>query len=404
MPLPLLESLPFELDQFTLLERLATGGMADVYLAVDRATPRSGFAGPSGAPSAGQRWVAIKRIRADLASHREFNDFFMTEGRLTLACHHPHLPAAFHLGHAAGRPYLALEYIGGPTVLALSRAATRRRRPIAVPAVLAIGLAAARALDHLHTLRDLDGRPLEVIHRDVTPQNLLVAPGGVVKLIDMGVARTNFQAHRTEAGVIKGKYAYIAPEQLDKRATIDQRADIFSLGAVMHELFTGQPLFHGASDLDTTERVKSAPIPHPSAVRAEVPQAIAEVVMGALARDPDKRWPSAASMVDALERAAESAGAWPWTGRLVREVTSLVGTWRQPALVDGGVVWREGTPPPPATEELEDQVTPVIEVRNEAGAWEVPNVPADPQLKYFLSAGAVEKPWQGTDSTKVGKA
>lgn len=391
MSLPLLESLPFELDQFTLLERLATGGMADVYLAVDRggATPR---------------WVAVKRIRADLAGHREFHDFFMTEGRLTLACHHPHLPTAFHLGVAAGRPYLALEYIGGPTVLAMSRAATRRRRPIAVPAALAIGLAAARALDHLHNLRDLDGRSLDVIHRDVTPQNLLVAPGGVVKLIDMGVARTTFQAHRTEAGVIKGKYAYIAPEQLDKKVTIDQRADLFSLGAVMHELLTGQPLFHGASDLDTTERVKAGPIPHPSAIRPEVPPEISEVVLGALARDPDKRWPSAASMVDALERAAESAGAWPWSGRLAREVTALVGTPRQPAMVEGGVVWREGAPPSAPSEDLEDQITPVIEVRSEAGAWEVTRVPSDPQLSYFLNAGAVEKPWQGSDSTKVGKA
>jgi eukaryotic-like serine/threonine-protein kinase len=389
--LPLLESLPFELDQFTLLERLATGGMADVYLAVDRGT-------------ATPRWVAIKRIRADLAQHREFMDYFVIEGRLTLACHHPHLPTAFHLGHAAGRPYLAIEYIGGPTVLQLSRAATRRRRPIAVSAVLAIGLAAARALDHLHNLKDLDGRSLDVIHRDVTPQNLLVAPGGVVKLIDMGVARTTYQAHRTEAGVIKGKYAYIAPEQLDKRATIDQRADLFSLGAVMHELLTGQPLFHGASDLDTTERVKSATIPHPSSMRAEVPREIGDVVMSALARDRDKRWPSAASMVDALERAAEGSSTWPWLGRLAREVAGLVGTPRMPVLVDGGIVWREGTMPPPSADDLEDSVTPVIEVRNEAGAWEVPNVPADPQLSYFLSAGAVEKPWQGSDSTKVGKA
>jgi serine/threonine protein kinase len=397
MPLPLLESLPFELDQYTLLERLATGGMADVYLA-----------------SGEGRLVAIKRIRADLAARREFTDFFMTEGRLTLACRHPNLPTAYHLGRqssAAGRPYLVLEYIGGPTVLSLSRAAMRRRRAIAVPAVLAIGLAAARALAHLHDLRDPDDRPLDVIHRDVTPQNLIVAPGGVVKLIDLGIARASVQEHKTAAGVIKGKYAYIAPEQLDRRITLDQRADLFSLGAVMHELLVGQPLFHGASDLDTTERVKSAPIPHPSAMRPDVPAEVSEVVMAALARDPDKRWPSAASMVDALERAAESSGTWPWSGRLEREVTLLVGTPRRPVLVDGGVVWRDGTPPPPPSEDLEDQVTPVIEVRNEAGAWEVPNrpsvppsVPNDPQLSYFLSAGAVDKPWQGTDSTKVGKA
>ncbi len=391
MSLPLLETLPFELDQFMLLERLATGGMADVYLAVDReaATPR---------------WVAIKRIRADLAAHREFLDFFVIEGRLSLACHHPHLPTAYHLGHASGRPYLALEYIAGPTVLALFRAAARRRRPIAVPAALTIAVAAARALDHLHGLRDLGGRALDVVHRDVTPQNLLVGPDGVVKLIDFGVARTNFQAHRTEAGVIKGKYAYIAPEQLDRKRQIDQRADLFSLGVVMHELLTGHPLFHGASDLDTTERVKAAPIPHPSVVRAEVPAEIAEVVLGALARDPDKRWPSAASLVDALERAAESAGVWLWPGRLAREVVNLVGTPRTPTLRDGTVVWRDGVAPAAIGDDDgdgDDAVTPVVEVRNEAGGWEAPKVPADPQLSYFLSAGAVDKPWQGSDSTDV---
>ncbi len=391
MPLPLLESLPFDLDQFTLLERLATGGMADVYLAIDR-----GVATP--------RWVAIKRVRADLAEQREFLDFFAAEGRLSLACHHPHLPTAFHLGHAAGRPYLALEYIAGPTVLALSRAATRRRRPLAVPAAIAIGLAAARALEHLHGLRDLDGTSLEVIHRDVTPQNLLVAPGGVVKLIDLGVARTASQHHQTEAGVIKGKYAYIAPEVLDRGRTIDQRADLFSLGVVMHEMLTGQPLFHGASDLATTERVKSAPIPNPSSVRPDVAPEIADVVLTALTRDPDRRWQSATAMIDALEHAAETAGAWPWQGRLAREVAGLIGTPRLPVLVGGAVHWRDGAPPTPPPPSADEEVTPVIEVRGEAGAWEPPvQVPSDPQLSYFLNAGAVEKPWQGSDSTDVTK-
>ncbi len=394
--LPLLESLPFELDQFTLLERLATGGMADVYLAIEHGTDDH----PAGASP---RWVAVKRIRADLVEHREFVEYFMIEGRLSLACHHPHLPTAFHLGHAADRPYLALEYIAGPTVLALCRAATRRRDPIAVPAVLAIGLAAARALDHLHGLTDLDGRALEVIHRDVTPQNLLVAPGGVVKLIDFGVARTTFQSHRTEVGVIKGKYAYIAPEQLDRNRTVDQRADLFSLGVVIHELLTGQPLFHGASDLDTTERVKAAPIPNPTSMRADVPAEISEVVLTALARDPDQRWPSAASLVDALERAAESTATWPWPARLAREVANLVGTPRLPVLAGGQVTWRAEIAPPIGPERDDDDVTPVIEVRNQAGRWEAPNVPADPQLSYFLNAGAVENPWQGSDSTDVTK-
>ncbi len=390
MPLPHLETLPHELDQYTLLERLASGGMADVFLAVDRG-PRA------------PRWVAIKRIRADLATHREYVGFFETEARLSLACHHPNLPTAFQCGQAGGRPYLALEYIAGPTVLGLARAATRRRRPLAVPAVLAIALGAARALEHLHGLTGPDGQPLDVVHRDVTPHNLLVAPGGVVKLIDFGVARTAVQAHRTEVGVIKGKYAYIAPELLDRHRLVDQRADLFSLGVVLHELLTGQPLFHGASDLDTTERVRAAPIAAPTSIRPEVPEAVASVIMTALARDPDRRWPSAATLVDALERAAEQAGVWPWQGRLAREVAQLVGGPRRPLLRDGHLRWEPAAPPAASPDADDDTVTPVIEVRNEAGTWEAPSVPADPQLSYFLSAGAVEQPWQGNDSTGVGE-
>ena len=389
---PLVETFPVELERFTLLERLATGGMADVYLAVEH--DRLG----------GPRWRAVKRVRADLLDHPEFLDYFLTEGRVSLACNHPNLPIAYQLGRGGGRPYLALEYIPGPTVLTAQRAANRKRRRLAVPAVLVIAMGAARALEHLHGLRDVAGTPLGVIHRDVTPQNLLIAPGGVVKLIDFGVARASLQTHRTQVGVIKGKYAYIAPEQLDRERAIDQRADLFSWGTVVHELLTGEPLFHGPSDLGTCERVKARPIPDPAALRAEVPPALAEVVMTALARDPDRRWPSATALVDALERAAEQAQLWPWPSRLAREITALCGPPRTPLLHDGRVAWTQAAPPPPA-EVSDDAVTPVIEVRGEAGAWEAePRVAGDPQLSYFLQAGAVEQPWQGGDSTDVSQS
>jgi len=390
-PTPLVETFPVALDQYTLLERLATGGMADVYLAIERHH------------AGGLRWIAVKRVRGDLVDHPEFLEYFATEGRVSLACRHPHLPTAYHLGRSGRRPYLALEYIPGPTVLSAQRAASRRRRPIAVPAVVAIAMAAARALEHLHGLTDVSGQPLRVIHRDVTPQNLLIGPGGVVKLIDFGVARAAVQTHRTQVGVIKGKYAYIAPEQLDRERVVDQRADLFSLGTVIHELLTLEPLFHGPSDLATTERVRTAPIPDPSRINPDVPPAIAEVILTALARDPDRRWPSASALVEALERAVEQAGLWPWPSRLAREVAALCGPPRLPALTGDTVTWSASLPPP-SPDDGDDAVTPVIEVRSDGGGWELePRVAADPQLSYFLQAGAVDKPWQGGDSTDVSE-
>lgn len=386
----IVEELPLALDRFRLVERIATGGMADVFLAVERS------------PLGGPRFVAVKRIRLDLIDQPEFIEYFLTEGRISLACQHPSLPYAYFLGTAGGRPYLALEYIPGTSLLALLRAAMRTYRALAIPAAVGIALALARALDHLHRLADVDGRPLDVIHRDVTPQNVLLTPDGRVKLIDFGVARASLQTHRTQAGVVKGKYAYVAPEQLERGRQVDQRVDLFSWGVLVHEMLVGEPLFHGKSDLDTCTRVQRQPIPDPSHRRPEVPAAIAEVVMGALARDPDARWPSGASLADALERAAEQSGLWPSATRVAREVHTLVGGGRLPYLQGDTVQWRDAPAPPRVEPEAEDDdVTPVLEARGEDGVWS-PARPGDPQLGYFLQAGAVVEAWQGGDSTDVG--
>lgn len=391
----IVEELPLDLDRFRLLERIATGGMADVFLAVERS------------PLGGPRFVAVKRIRQDLIVQPEFIEYFLTEGRISLACRHPNLPQAYFLGTAGGRPYLALEYIPGPSLLAVLRAATRQRRAVSVHAAVGIGLALARALDHLHRLTDIDGRPLDVIHRDVTPQNVLLTPDGRVKLIDFGVARAALQTHRTQAGVVKGKYAYIAPEQLERGRRPDQRVDLFSWGVLLHEILVGEPLFHGTSDLDTCTRVQRQPIADPARRRPEVPPAIAEVVMTALARNPELRWPSGAALADALERAAEQSGLWPSASRIAREVSVLVGGARTPILQGDAVTWSDPLTVP-VDGPHDEEVTPVLEARGEAGPWAPVVAPpalarvSDPQLGYFLQAGAVIEQWQGGDSTDVG--
>ncbi len=385
-----LERLPRDLDRFRLLERIATGGMAEVYLALERSM------------LGGDRWVAIKRVRADLCDQPEFIEYFVTEGRISLRCDHPNLPRAYHIGSAGGRPYLALEYIPGVSLLTLFRAALRQRRPVGLVAAMTIGVAVARALDHLHRLTDVDGRSLDVIHRDVTPQNVLLTPDGRCVLIDFGVARAALQTHRTQAGVVKGKYAYVAPEQLERGRKVDQRVDLFSWGVLMHELVVGEPLFHGTSDLDTCDRVQRQPIGAPTTRRPELPTAIADIIMTALAREPDQRWANGAVLADALEDAAVEAGLWPTARALAREVHALVGKLRTPVYAGDAVAWRDCAPPPEPPIDDDDDVTPVIETRGADGPWAPVAVERDPQLGYFLTAGAVVEAWQGGDSTDVG--
>ncbi|HTJ43359.1 MAG TPA: serine/threonine-protein kinase [Kofleriaceae bacterium] len=393
------ESLPARWGGYLLLERLATGGMAEVYLAIDESA------------LGGRRFVVVKRVREDYGADPEYAQFFLTEGRVSLLCHHPNLPFAYELGEADGRAFLVLEYLRGHAVLQVLRAVATAGRGVGIASAAALGIGIARALEHLHALTDVDGTPLHVIHRDVSPHNVIVAPGGVVKLIDLGIARAAIQSHRTETGVVKGKYAYMAPEQLGLAAQLDGRADLFSLGAMMHELLVGRALFQGSSDLDTCERVRNAPIPHPQTVRDDVPRAIADVVMTALERDPDRRWPSAGAFADALEAAAVRANAWPSEAGLWSEVVSLCGPPARPEIEQGVLAWkdrrlpsprlspraqREGTvmEASPPIEEIEDQPSePVDDPDAPKAPLIVPETPRprDPALSYYLHVGAVKE-------------
>ena len=380
------EALPVRWGGYLLLKRLATGGMAEVYLAVEAP------------PLGGQRFVVVKRVRDDYDDDPEFAQYFLTEGRISLKCHHPNLPAAHHLGEADGRAFLVLEFLEGHSGMQLLRALAAARRGLDVGAAVAIGLGVARALEHLHALADLDGTPLAVIHRDVSPHNIVVTSGGGVKLIDLGIARASLQTHHTETGVVKGKYAYMAPEQLDSSARVDARADLFALGAVLHELLVGRALFQGASDLDTCDRVRAAPIPDPCDTRPDLPRAIADVVLRALARDPDVRWASAADLARALDDAAAATGVWPGANRLWTEVGGLLGPAPRPELEDGGtLVWRDAPARAPrvyprASGEgtVMEVITPEPTERSSPPEGAQPEPRRDPSLAYYLHVGAVD--------------
>ena len=214
--------------------------------------------------------------------------------------HHPNVIQAYDFGESDGTLFLVLEYVDGPslaeTVSVLNEAG--RQMPVGVACQIAHDV--CRALDHVHNLLDADGAPLNVVHRDVTPSNVLLTATGTAKLLDFGVAKYRASQARLQVGTIKGKPAYLAPETLDQR-DIDRRTDIFSLGIVLHELLTLQPLFEGDNHQITFYRVLNMEIPAPSAVRPEIPPELDRIVLKALERDRDKRYQTAQDMARDLD-------------------------------------------------------------------------------------------------------
>ncbi|MBT8492429.1 MAG: serine/threonine protein kinase [Deltaproteobacteria bacterium] len=281
---------PRSFGRFQLLERVAVGGMAEIFLAAERQS------------YGGWRFVTIKRIRPD-CNHPDYHDFFMTEARVSLQCSHPNIPQVYEVGESEGQLYLAMEYIRGHTLLSFLQSINKDRQATPVPVAVTIAFSVAAALEHVHELRSPEGHTLEVIHRDVTPQNVMVSAAGAVKLIDFGIVRSAIQIHETQAGVVKGKFGYMAPETIASPRDTDPRADLFALGVMMHEMLSGRPLFRGHNEADTMERVRRLPIPDLTHLRADIPPEITAVVERLLARDPDHRYQSATHLLGALEAA-----------------------------------------------------------------------------------------------------
>jgi serine/threonine protein kinase len=277
-----------KMGRYELLHPLGIGGMAEVFKA--RALGPGGFA----------RDVVIKRILPAHGDDPEFIRMFVDEAKLLGLFHHPNIVDVYDFGEDDGVLFLALEYVEGPSLSRILRTlrASNRKTPPAIVAYVAREV--CRALDHVHRLRDRDGRPLDAIHRDVTPSNVIVTGAGGVKLLDFGVSTFKDAVQITKAGTVKGKPAYLAPEQLEGKP-IDGRVDLFALGIVMHEMLSLQHLFAGDSDLGTVKKIMELQIASPSATREDVPTALGDIVMRALERDRDRRFASAAEMARALD-------------------------------------------------------------------------------------------------------
>jgi serine/threonine-protein kinase len=331
---------PQRFGKYLLLRRVAVGGMAEIFLAVEQS------------PHGSHRFVTIKRIKADFDRDDEYVQFFLTEGRVSLKCAHPNLPQAFEMGAVDGSPYLALEYIHGHTLLDVVRAGVKTDRPLSIETAVHVGVCVAAALEHAHGLRDLDGQSLCVVHRDVTPQNVMLAVSGTVKLIDFGIVRSSVQTHRTASGVVKGKFSYMAPESLSGGREFDHRADLFALGIVLHETLTGRSLFRGVTDNDTLRRVRTMPVPDVTRMRPDTPPGLAGLIARALERDPDRRFQTATDFLHELEEVAAAANIHRSVTRLRDEVQDLCGDPAFPSLTEAErALLEQSSParvPPPA--------------------------------------------------------
>src|SRR5262245_32976362 len=279
------------LGRYELLLPIAQGGMASVWAA--RLKGSRGF----------QKMVAIKTMLPGLVDDPEFERMFLDEASLASQVHHPHVIEIHDLGEAERVLYIVMEWIDGePLSVILKYAASRGGIPL--PIAVHMAIQACRGLHAAHELRDDSGSIVGLVHRDVSPQNVLVTYDGVVKVVDFGVAKaTNRASGETRAGQLKGKIAYMAPEQL-RGDRIDRRADVFAMGILLYMMSTGRHPFRGDDEPYTIKQISSdEPAVPPTTLIANYPPALEQVVMQALAKDPAKRYPTANDVVVALSRA-----------------------------------------------------------------------------------------------------
>ena len=300
---------PQRIGRYDLVAEIASGGMATVFLA--NLSGVGGF----------RRFVAIKRLHPHLAKEQEFVEMFLDEARLAAGIHHPHVVPILEVGASERGYYLVMEYIEGDTLARLlARAATSGERlPAQIGNRIVVDMLAG--LHAAHELKDEQGNPTELVHRDVSPQNILVGVDGNTRITDFGVARAASRLSATRAGQLKGKIAYMAPEQAVGDPTVDRRADVFSAAIVLWEVLAARRLFKAENEAATLARVISEPIPDILDVNPEIDPRVAAVVMKALEREREARYPTCLEFADDLEEAARASGVLSTP----REVATYVG-------------------------------------------------------------------------------
>lgn len=276
-------------DRYTITERLDHGGMAEVFRGV--AESMEGF----------KKSVAIKRILPNLTKNQKFVSMFLDEARLSLFLQHANIVQVFDISKTPDNAYfLVMEYVDGCNLKALIERQRQKGRRIDVGHSVYIMIECCKALQYAHSLEHPEtNEPLGIVHRDISPPNILLSKNGEVKLVDFGLAKASSQIESTDPGVVKGKFSYLSPEAA-KGDPVDHRADVFAVGIILWELFAGRRLFYGETDYQTVELVRQARVPPIGTYNPEIDPELEQVVRKALAREPSDRYQNAADLGDAL--------------------------------------------------------------------------------------------------------
>lgn len=303
---------PVRIGRYDVLERLAIGGMAEVFLAVEQGT--HGL----------QRLVVVKRILPHLLQHEQMVRMFVQEARLAARISHPNVVQILELGEDDGQPYIAMEYVAGGTLKDLSVDARRLGKGMPVDVVVNLIIQSCAGAHAAHELRDPSGKPAGLVHRDLSPHNLIVDGEGHVKLLDFGIAKAADDGDHTRTGVLKGKIRYMSPEQCNQ-ATLDRRSDLYTLGIVMWELLAGERLFERQTELETMQAITAGALRDIRPLRPDVPEAVVVAMEKALKTQPKDRYPTADAMRRGLLEAAAESGLDASQDAAARFVDEILG-------------------------------------------------------------------------------
>ncbi|HEY6034772.1 MAG TPA: serine/threonine-protein kinase, partial [Kofleriaceae bacterium] len=314
-----------QLGRYSILKHLASGGMADVLLG--RTEGIEGF----------ERHVVVKRIKPEIASDRHFIEMFLDEARLAATLHHQNVVQVHDIGEDHGEYFFAMEYLHGEDLRKMLSTVAKQKQHLPLAHVIAIVSAAAAGLHYAHERRGSDKKKLEIVHRDVTPSNIIVGYDGSVKLVDFGIAKATMRSSDTRAGTLKGKTSYMSPEQCKGEPSIDRRSDIYSLGVVLYELATTSRLFKGDSEYLVMDAIVNGKVPLPRVRRPDLPNELSSIIMQALAVDRNRRFQTADQLRQALDQFAVDANLTISTSGLASYMKKLFGERPEPWLETASV-------------------------------------------------------------------
>jgi serine/threonine protein kinase len=364
-----------QFGKYHLIGRIAVGGMAELFKASLRGV--SGFAKP----------MVVKQILPQYANDAEFVQMFINEAKTTVSLNHGNIVTVYELGRINHIYFIAMDYVPGKNIAEILDAAQEQNKPLSVEHAVYIAIEICKGLDYAHRRTDENGALIGIVHRDISPGNILVSYSGQVKITDFGIAKVLRRGSETQTGVIKGTYGYMSPQQIAAEP-VDHRTDIFSTGVLLHEMLTGQRLFAGTNEFDTMQRAREADAPAPSVINPSVPQRLDAIVLKALAREPELRYYDASELQLELARFLYSGHAAATASSLSSYLADLFPAEANPARSPGEValhaeegvtldLTRKTDAPPEAESEWDDEYTQSYAVRDELERSEEPSATAE---------------------------